>query len=248
MMWLVGKILIIFIYINFGISHVLHCEYSTFNVLNIKDMANIYSCEGTLITKNESNRTVIDGKHSDTNENDGTVKGLRIAKNKLTDFLSYIEESFPNLEQINLSSNEITTLTNEDLTPHQNLAHFMIDRNQITSLDSNIFKNLPNLKAFYLNYNKLKHVQHNIVLPTDVSFYFEDNTCISRTAKSDEEIKQLELDFIVKCPPTIPQIEKELESRQNLLTYLEAKSIVFKNIVEFLELKNKKISEALDEA
>lgn len=240
--------LLIFLNVHLGMSDELYCEYKMLNVLNIETMTDVYSCKGVIVSRAEGEITSISGIHMNTNKNDEDVIGLQVNGQDLKTYLRNVEKRFPNLEQINLSYNEITELTNEDLLLHKNLTHFMINENMISSLNDNIFDDLPELKQFYLNNNNLMHVQHDIRLPTTTSFYFANNTCIHQNATSYEEIEQLLLDFLVKCPPTMLQMEESIAIRENLFTDLEKRNFILKNRLHFLEEHNRKILEVLKEA
>lgn len=230
--------------IHLGIALTISCDFGTFNVLNIPTIAKVYACKGK-IDYRDTEKLYITGTH-DMDKNDSDIKGLQIVKQKLSFFIKNIDERFPNLEQIDLSTNEIINLTNDDLEPFKNLEYFMIKGNNINSLNKNIFDNLPKLKAFYLDDNNLMHVQHDITLPNTVLFYFENNSCISQNAINETQIEELELNFLVKCPPTLSQIEENLETRENFFTYLINRNLILKKRLRFLKEKNEKILEAFN--
>lgn len=239
-------ILIILLSIRMGISDELVCEFLQLNVLDIVKGDEVYSCKGRVNLGDNDGDTTVSGIHklSKSNEN---VKGLQITEDDMSYFIKNIDKTFPNLEQINLSSNKITKLTNEDLLPHKNLKYFMINNNNISSLNSNIFENLPKLEEFYFIDNGLLHVQHDITLPTNVSFYFKNNTCINENATDTEAVQRLQYSFIVNCPPTISQIEDTLQKRKNLFTYLRTRNIILKERLAQLEEQNQKRLEALSD-
>lgn len=229
--------------IQLGISVQLDCEYASMNVLNSERIPDVYSCEGRV--NFDDDQLYITGYHAGK-KNDEDVKGLQITKQNLEHFIRDIEKTLPNLAQINLSSNKIKDLMNDDLAPHKNLVYFMIDDNDITSLNSNIFDNLPKLKEFHAENNKLMHVQHDIRLPTDVSYYFKGNTCIDSNATNRTQIEKLTLDLLVKCPPTISQIEDNLEVRKNLFSYLIEENVNLTTKLRNLQEQNNRIIEALN--
>lgn len=235
-------ILFILLNIHLGTSFEIICVYGDLYVLDIERIHKVYSCKGRINSRSSLDR--ITGIHSG-NKTDEDVKGFQMINQGLSYFIRNINETFPNLEQINLSFNEITQLTNEDLGPHTNLEYFMINVNFITSLNSNLFDNLLKFKEFHFVDNELKNVQHEIKLPPNAHFYFQNNTCINSDAESEEEIVNLKFEFLLKCPPTMSQIEETIAIRENLFTKLRERNSELKRKLNFLEEQHRKILNAL---
>lgn len=239
--------LFIILNIHLVISHDIVCDFLMLDVFN-NNQNKVYSCNGKIKLDDNDPSTHITGVHN-PNQNDEDVKGLQITEQSLTYLFKNIDTKFPNLEQINLSFNKITRLANDDLVPHRNLQYFMINANLITELNQNLFDKLQNLKEFHFVENRLLHVQHDIKLPTTIFYNFQNNTCIGADkeaqANNSEQVATLKHLFLTDCPPTISQIEKSIETRENLLNYLKNRNQLLKDRLRFLEEQNHKILGAL---
>lgn len=196
-------------------SFSLNCSYST-GIYSYT--GSTYICVGALLS-DEDNDTLesIVGIHESGKNNDN-VQGIKIESQNMVYFPYNIEASFPNIIVLYFPFNLISTISNDDLTPFPNLVVLYLYSNNITSLDSDLFSGLSSLQYINLEYNQIKNVGHDLFLPDTGDIYFKSNSCIDMNAKTAEEIISLKLNLLVKCPPTISQIEASLESRSNLLT------------------------------
>lgn len=232
--------------IHFGISVEIVCTFLMLNVLNLPGHDEVYSCQGKVNYADKEDNTHTAGVHFNFHT-DSDVKGLQIVNDDLRYLIKDIEKSFPNLEQINFGNNFVLKLSNEYLVPHKNLEYFMIDHNLIESINNNLFNGLTRLKEFYMRKNNLKNVQHELVLPKGVKYFFNDNACINENSTESISVEKLNFDLMMECPPTITQIEQVIATRENLFTELKLKNLRLKAQLAFLESQNENIRKALSD-
>ena len=87
---------------------------------------------------------------------------LDLSDNHLTSLLDGFATNLPNLIFLNLCENKLTSLPDGfgDASSVPNLIILYLRNNQLTSLPDGFGQNLPNLKYIYIDNNKLKSLPH----------------------------------------------------------------------------------------
>lgn len=185
-------------------------------------VGSVYQCDASVLSDNKSKEViaVVYGVHQ-TNRTNRHVQGLIISSQGLEYLFSNIAQYFPNIKVLDLTSNSISYVSNQLLNPLQNLVCLCLHRNRITSLDSNLFSGLDSLRLINFQSNNIKHVGHDFMLPDTGNIYFDSNPCIDMNAFNSDQVATLRFSLLVKCPPTISQIEDTLKSRNNWPTIVD---------------------------
>lgn len=164
----------------------------------------IYSCEATITSvENPSNVTEITGIHMD-GQNDGSVKGVFVNGHRvLTGIPNGIEKFFPNLEAFQWFQGNLSTIGSSTFRPFPNLLSINVGDNQLVTLEGDLFQHTQKLRGIYFYVNSLAHVGHNLLtgLNNLTEAIFTANPCINAFAITPEEIRALNLQLPISCPP-----------------------------------------------
>ncbi|CRK91363.1 CLUMA_CG005036, isoform A [Clunio marinus] len=177
-----------------------HFQVNSWNILS-----DSYSCRGTVI-RNDTNHAVIgvSGNHR-AGLNNTHVETLLLTRQSLTNWLSDVENFFPNLLAIDFSYSSITTLTADNLKPFPNLKVLVIMYNKIEVLDSNTFQYTIELQHLGLAINEIREVGSGILDELAdlklVSFY--GNQCINEAAMNKDQIPALIRSLEENCPRSV---------------------------------------------
>lgn len=194
----------------------------------------VYTCVGTVLDDGSGNENVsaVYGTH-ETGKRHEDVYGIALRQQNLEFVPTNIEQFFPNIVAIDLYNNSITSISNRHLAPFPNLQYLTLLRNKITTIDGDLFDGINVMKHISFTSNNIRNVGHDLNLPTDGAIFFTETQCISQTATSPDAVASLKLNLLRNCPPTISQIERSLEQRQNLLTSIDRQvQSVTKNVNE----------------
>lgn len=228
--------------INFNMCKALgfNCLFSMVYYVHVGE---VYSCGATLLhDENIETVTSVFGAHQ-SGKGHTDVVGIQIYRQDLEFFPLNMEAFFPNIKAIAYISNSIFSINNTHLAPFPNLEYFSLLGNRITSLDSNLFYGLQSIRYISMQENNIKHVGHDFILPDSAEILFYSNPCISMGAADPDRIVALRFELLRNCPPTISQIEDTLESRNNLLTNLDAKVQNLRNEVTGMKYANSQLEE-----
>lgn len=164
---------------------------------------NIYNCKGTIDMTDGIKDTVtsISGVHISGKSNTD-VEGLELIAQGLEYFPRNIEVPFPNLKRIDVTSNTISSIVNNQLRPHKYLEDLNFTGNNVTNLESKLFDGLSKMMYASFSYNNVRHVGSDITLPSS-AVYFQKNPCIDMYGVSVVDIVLLKNALKEKCPPLI---------------------------------------------
>lgn len=198
----------------------------TFTMQEFSPIGSIYTCQAGILFRGNDTVTDIYRIHW-TDKTDADVHGIAIQSQGLQFFPINIEAYFPNIIAFDVYSNLIPSISNSHLQSFTDLVHFSVVDNQIQSLDSDLFSGLPALSYISFNNNSIQNVGHDFILPSSGQIFLDNNDCIHQAAVNATEIIDLKFNLLRQCPPSISQIEKSLEDRQNLLSnvYKEVRSL-----------------------
>lgn len=129
------------------------------------------------------------------------IKLLFVEDRTVNYFPLGLENFFPNLEGIQISDANLTSVSQVDLKPFPKLRRFFVNFNNIETLDDGLFDFNPELEDINFDNNKLKKISGNILasLTKLKSAQFTDNVCVHKYAHKKEEIPVLVSIFIEKC-------------------------------------------------
>lgn len=166
-------------------SLTLNCPFKTLNWANYVGEA--YTCYyPTLSNLYETQQiTAVSGTHEDGKSN-SDVKVLNIGNNvNLTYFPRAIENFFPNLIAIYISSTNITYIRGDELLAFPKLTNFQIAVNpSFERVPGNLFSNNPLLQVVSFYKNNIKHVGEGIMngLKNLKWIEFNRNYCVNQLA------------------------------------------------------------------
>lgn len=107
---------------------------------------------------------------------------------------------------IDLEGCGLQEVTSDDLKPFSNLLQLSLDDNRLKQLPHDLFVHNKKLERIDLGGNWLMHVGPEIFshLPQLATVYMRHNPCTSENtfALVKEDLKELEWELTVECPPT----------------------------------------------
>ncbi|KAI1731045.1 leucine rich repeat domain-containing protein [Ditylenchus destructor] len=115
------------------------------------------------------------------------VKWLNLAHNRISNMHTSAFENLPNLEQLLLNNNQLTTLQPQILSSLKNLRQLSLAHNQINETQESAFANLPQLEKLSLSYNRLRTMKEGI---------FHRVTNLAQLDLSHNRIEAFDLDFM----------------------------------------------------
>lgn len=165
-----------------------------------------YTCDTLSITTDLTNResiTVVHGTHQDGRTN-ADVVGFRILNKGLEYFPVNIVRYFPNIRGLDFRENSISYVNSQHLFSLPNLVDLSLLSNKVTSLDSNLFSGHAMQVINFMN-NNIAHVGHEFVLPNTLSngfLDFRNNPCINRRVSTPGDITALRISLLENCQPS----------------------------------------------
>lgn len=125
------------------------------------------------------------GDHKAGKSNDD-VKWLSVSNVDLTYLPGNIGTFFPNLDFLQWTDSNLTTVKAEDLKSLPKLEKFYVRRNKISSLGGDLFTHTAGIKELDFYKNPIEKVGHDLL--TNLKYLevvdFRDNNCINRYADS----------------------------------------------------------------
>lgn len=187
------------------------CEFRN---RNYESVGTAYTCyyPQVSVSNNSLSLENVSGNHLPDRNNDD-VTALHVFKEKtLTKKLpKNIDRFFPNLEVIVWEAGYLTSVTADDLRVFPALKVLNLYINELTSLDANLFQLNPELSWISFSFNLIAHVGQNLLsnLNNLSHVNFNNNVCINETARTTQEIQELNVILTSKCslstttsPPT----------------------------------------------
>lgn len=168
-------------------------------------LGSTYTCDTITITIDVTNResiTVVNGTHQGGRTN-ADVLGFRILNKGLEHFPINIVRYFPNIRGLDFRENSISYVNSQHLFQLPNLVDLSLLSNKLTSLDSNLFSVHAMQVINFMN-NNITHVGHEFVLPNNANGFidFRNNPCINRRVTTPSEITALRISLLENCQPS----------------------------------------------
>jgi hypothetical protein len=143
------------------------------------------------------------------------VRGLMIVQQRdLEKFPKGLERHFHHLMGIDFEDCGITKISSDDLKPFKELLQINLSGNRLTELAHDLFQFNPKLKKIDFSGNSIMHIGHEIFknLAHLNMVNMKDNSCTGDNsyATKKEEIKELEWELSVECPPTLEMLSNSL--------------------------------------
>lgn len=162
----------------------------------------LYACFSTVFSGETKSVEKVTGVH----EKEYThydVELLIVRDQKINFVPKGIDQFFQNLKAVNFHSNNIFSISAEDLQPFPKLEYLVLYGNSLKSLDGDLFSYTPRLKYIHLGANKLRHIGENLLRNLSSLEYLnlDDNICIDESAYTREDIEILSTQLSMECPP-----------------------------------------------
>lgn len=147
------------------------------------------------------------------------VRGLYIANTICQYMPSGLDEIFPNIEGIQISSTGLKVISQRDLMPFVKLRSLWLDCNKLAVLESNLFLYNSDLTIVNLKDNNLRAIGSGIFDPIDdlQRIYLEGNKCISIDAHNRKKVKEAKTQIAEKCQSSAGEQIIELKRTITLL-------------------------------
>lgn len=174
-----------------------------------------YTCEGTIkLDGDDENVRTVTNTHRDQMRN-ADVRGLMIVQQRdLEKFPKGLERHFHHLMGIDFEDCGLTRISSEDLRPFKELLQINLSGNRLTELPHDLFQFNPKLKKIDFSSNLILHVGLEIFnnLPHLSMVNMRENSCTADNsyATKKEELKELEWELSVECPPTLEMLSNSL--------------------------------------
>lgn len=164
----------------------------------------IYTCRPTVTSCASTTLDDVTGFHLAGRTNTD-VKALWIEGENVPFIPQGISNYFENLIALTYISNQMPSITADDLQPFPLLEHLFLYGNHLASLDGDLFLYTPRMKYIYMGLSEIEHIGYDLVTNLDdlQQLHFEENNCINKTADSRTEVIKLGLELSVLCPPLI---------------------------------------------
>lgn len=164
-----------------------------------------YTCGGTVISaENATTVTDISATHMEGKDHED-VKGFYASSNHLmlATIPAGIEKFFANLEFFEWANGNLFSIDSSTFEPFPNLLVINLGGNKIVTLDGDLFQHTRKLRQIDFVSNSLEHVGHDFLTGlTDLEFVnFSWNPCIDASARTPQQIQELNLLLTIQCPP-----------------------------------------------
>lgn len=158
------------------------------------------------------------------------VRGLMIVQQRdLQKFPKGLERHFHHLMGIDFEDCGITRISSDDLRPFKELLQINLSGNRLTELPHDLFQFNPKLKKIDFSANLILHVGLEIFnnLPHLGMVNMRDNLCTADNsyATKKEELKELEWELSVECPPTLEMLSISLFGSQEFVENVKKISV-----------------------
>lgn len=180
------------------------CQYGEAEswAIYVKD---VYRCNVTVMNVEMADEVVegVSGTHLAMKQNDDV--NVFSVRNKPCRFLpSGIGALFKNLQGLEIYRAGLKAITREDLKQFPNLKVLWIYANDIQTLPAGLLENSPKLIFISFWNNNINSIAADIfdTLEDLQRVTLKENSCISRNAVNENQMKELKLKILKKCKPT----------------------------------------------
>jgi len=129
-------------------------------------------------------------------------KFLAINDCGLTFFPKGINTYFKLLLALEVSHQEISSISGKDLEPWLQLLWLDLSFNKLSSLEGDPFSSTPNLKFLSLANNNVQQIQPDLLTPmtTLTVLLLKHNPCVKKNAETRAEVELLSSELPILCP------------------------------------------------
>ncbi|KAG5668810.1 hypothetical protein PVAND_016734 [Polypedilum vanderplanki] len=164
----------------------------------------LYECEnGNIQITSKTKRTItkINASHNHRKSNKD-VDSVWIHDTIVNFFPKNLEEFFPDLIAISITTSKLKEIHADDLKPFPKLIKLFLTNNELEVLDEDLFANNPKLKRLNFDGNRIRHVGGSLFVGHEnlLFLHFLNNNCYSGEAKDDRfEVMMLALNIQNDC-------------------------------------------------
>lgn len=154
-----------------------------------------YTCEvsGSFIIQRKDEQIVsVTGDHLPGKRNDDVI-AFKADAARIAFFPLGLDKIFKNLQSIVINYSRLREIRQIDLKPFKQLKYLDLFDNKIEKLEADLFKYNRDLEVIWLSNNNIRVVDWTAFdgLKKLTSLYLGDNVCISKSAESILEVKNL---------------------------------------------------------
>lgn len=134
-----------------------------------------YTCKVVKIvqTSSASSAIIITGDHLQGKTSDD-VKWFRIINQPLDTFPRNLREKFPNIKRLWINGCGLKKISKTDLIGLENLEELDLSGNSLTSLSDELFADMRRLKIIRFDHNKLERLSSKLLQPIEASLKIAD--------------------------------------------------------------------------
>lgn len=222
----------------------LNCVYGLYQDWPIK---NFYTCKAENVNVIDDNTSItsVTKSHSLGKANDD-VEVFEATQQTLKFLPKGIQNFFPNLKGITISSSKLRTIRRKDIAKFQKLIFLYVPLNEIRTVDGDLFAS--NLGIEYISFSSnplMLHVGHSLLEPLNYlkEVHFTSCNCISKNVQSPLLVDQMSLALAVNCPPTMKMLENQILGGESFDIEVSVRVAL---ATEKLEIKNKELQESVN--
>lgn len=180
-------------------AYIFNCDFS---YQGLPSLFPRYSCVATITVTDSATLLDVTGEHL-PNHSNANVEFLWISNQNFEIIPKGISEFFPNITALRFVSNNMISISADDLQLFPHLGYLVLFGNNFTSLDGDLFTHTPLLVYIHLGWNQIQHIGHHLVTKLDFleSLYLNQNICIDMVATTRAEVIALEPNLSQLCPP-----------------------------------------------
>jgi len=183
--------------------------------------------------------TGVTGTHISGHNNDG-VKGFNVNGQTCHFLPMKIENTFKNLEALQVHNSGLKQIKKEDLKPFYKLRGLWMRENQLEVLEKDLFMYNTQLELIMMNDNKIKHIDGSLIdlqVQKLVLFSLQNNVCINIEGNTKAILEKLPAVFKKQCQDS--RIVLELKMEKFLLEHETASKQTEEHSAAIILISNK---------
>lgn len=176
-------------------------EYHT-----IIPLGSTYTCMAAAVTLTGSTTLeTVTGDHNNEVYTNDNVACFWVAAQNLPFIPKGIGNFFKNLRALLFQKTNMLSISSKDFQPFPQIEYLNMHSNNLTTLDGDLFSYTPLLRYLHVGWNQIQHIGHNLVTNLEglQHLYLFGNPCIDRQAANRSEVLRLASEMSLLCPPLV---------------------------------------------